>query len=197
MTTRTIIFSLVLFTFITSNSFCQNKFPDKIIMNDSTTVFGKVIKYRPAFFSFFGSRTSYIKFKNQKGQKTKYKPDSIKGFYIGSKKYTTVKNFKIHPIASEYEIDFAQVILEGKLNLYLHFGSSNDGINSTYYRRYIVCDNQQNECIGVYSRSRVNRELSELLNNQEDLKQIVLNEKVNNINFYDLILEYNKRENNN
>lgn len=153
---------------------------------------------------------TFIKFSQNGGKRTKITRSEIKSFVIGVDSFTLITDFKPSNL-SHYNLDFAEVINVGAINLYIHhrkvtqsspvyFGGGAGVIpTNVLTEEYIINTSETKTYQGIYNRLTFKNYFLPLIKDHTDLHAKVLAMKPRDWigSLGTLLAEYNtfKREN--
>jgi hypothetical protein len=136
-----------------------------------------LIKFNRATFSAFGSKPSNIKFKtNSEAKPVKFTADDIQAFVIGTDSFAIIRNFKINSISGDYVRDFAQVMVTGRLKLFVHKSASSDGQFNYDHDKFVLWD-EKNGYLGIWNSNKQREEMAKYFSGRTDLVEKILNKK--------------------
>lgn len=167
--------AIIIFLIFSKLASAQTEFADGYYFDSNGQKKSCTLKLNRAGFSAFNETPTSITIINEEGKKEKKTLDEIKGFVIQKDSFSIIKKFKINWVRGEYERDFAQVIENGKINLYKHFSTSYDGQTRYWYERYVLNINGTDEYFGIYDRVEHKPYLINILTANETLKSELLN----------------------
>jgi hypothetical protein len=148
-----------------------------------------LIRHVTGNFSVFGSKSGHIRFKtDDKAKAVKLGVDDITSFVIGKDSFTLIYNFKINSISGNFEKDFVQVAVIGKMNVYIHKCSSSDG-NVFYDHERTVLSKDNKAYLGIWNAKKQQDEIANWFSDRPDLKEKVVQ---GNFDLPRLVAEYNK-----
>ena len=149
--TKQILLLLIIFSsfFLQAQdySFTKDFIKGKITLKDSSIIEGEL--------KWFPSQNSDVKFRKNKDQKTiKYSPNEVINFSVENIKFVPLKNFTAFAEhyaligkTSEIKETFAQVISEGKFNIFFVYITGYDPISNKIqnYENFVFQNSQDNE----------------------------------------------------
>jgi len=191
-----IVLTLLAFA-ITSLSIFENSFKEGYYYTNEDIKVKGLIRFRRATLSIFDNTQSNILFKeNDDSKSIKLTTNDISSFVIGTDSFAVVYDIKINSIEGEYEKDFAEVIVTGKMNLYVHLSASYDGRSSYDNDRYVLSKDNKSY-IGIWDFKKQRNEIAELFSDNADIKAKILT--ITSKEFYkhfpELVKEYNSKSN--